>query len=213
MIKAPCARCGADIECWPFRAGKAVCPECLHVIRVENGRRVGAGQRPEIGAVKERAFRGSRYRLVFRPDHPRTTKRGWMMEHRLVMEAKIGRLLTRAEVVHHIDHNTLNNSPCNLKLYPSKGAHLAAEHSADGVDARTAGYPTCERCGKRAAYGETVCWSCWKQSQTCPTCGRPDRKMARRDMCHGCYKRLRVSEGRYHRRPVSGVSSQPNNDG
>lgn len=120
------------------------------------------------------------------------------MEHRLVMEDTIGRRLHSAEVVHHIDHDSLNNDPGNLELCANRGRHLADHHSADGVRARIEGYPVCA-CGKRTAYGSTQCRACWAMSQTCPTCGREGRKMATRAMCHGCYKAHRVRTGRLKR--------------
>lgn len=55
---------------------------------------------------------------------------GYIMTHRLVMAQKLGRCLTREEVVHHIDHNPANNKPDNLELYPSNGAHKRAEGAA-----------------------------------------------------------------------------------
>ncbi len=141
-------------------------------------------------------MRGLPYAQVYRPDHPHAPKSGWVMGHRLAWEAAHGRTLAPSEVVHHIDHDTLNNDAGNLRAYPSKGAHLAAEHSADGVAARMRSYPTCG-CGARMAHGADECWSCWRQSQTCPTCQRPARKMATRATCHGCYKHQRLA------RPVS----------
>ena len=65
------------------------------------------------------------YVYVHRPDHPQARKAGYVLESRLVMEAKLGRYLTREEVVHHKDDNPLNNHPDNLKLYPNNAAHLA----------------------------------------------------------------------------------------
>lgn len=38
------------------------------------------------------------------------------LEYRVIAEEKIGRPLTRHEVVHHIDGNKCNNSPCNLEV-------------------------------------------------------------------------------------------------
>jgi hypothetical protein len=32
------------------------------------------------------------------------------------------------EVVHHRDHNALNNAQENLEMWPSNGSHKAAEH-------------------------------------------------------------------------------------
>src|SRR3990167_11221407 len=37
-------------------------------------------------------------------------------EHRLVMESVLGRRLLSSEIVHHLDHNKLNNSPDNLMI-------------------------------------------------------------------------------------------------
>lgn len=118
------------------------------------------------------------------------------MEHRLVMERTIGRRLLAAEVVHHIDRDGLNNDPTNLELIASKGKHLAERHASEGGLASVAARPKCA-CGALMDYGADQCWPCWKKSQTCPSCGRPDRKMATRDYCHGCYKKIRVRERGY----------------
>lgn len=65
------------------------------------------------------------YILVYRPDHPNANVSGYIREHRLVMEEKLGRLLEKHEVVHHIDNSTDNNHPDNLELFESNGRHLA----------------------------------------------------------------------------------------
>lgn len=55
-------------------------------------------------------------------------KKGYILEHRYVMEQKIGRLLLPSEVVHHRDGNTQNNHPDNLELFESNAAHMRASH-------------------------------------------------------------------------------------
>jgi hypothetical protein len=55
-------------------------------------------------------------------------KDGYVMEHRLTMARLIGRVLTRVECVHHVDHDPLNNSPKNLELWPDNRSHKLAEH-------------------------------------------------------------------------------------
>jgi hypothetical protein len=68
------------------------------------------------------------YMYIHAPDHPNATKDGYMVEHRLVMEKKIGRLLSQKEVVHHIDGDKLNNKPHNLSLEESTGKHFINNH-------------------------------------------------------------------------------------
>ena len=63
------------------------------------------------------------YVYIYKPEHPLATKHGYVAEHRLVMEQELGRLLTREEVVHHVDKNTRNNQIANLMLFPSEGKH------------------------------------------------------------------------------------------
>lgn len=189
MVNAPCARCGTEIQCWPYRVGVAVCAVCLRLIKSENGRR---RKGPPVGTQRIRCFRGKCYVMQYNPGHPDAPAAGWMMVHRIIMESLIGRRLTPEEVVHHRDGNGLNNDASNLELEENKGSHLALHHSAAGVAARMAGYPRCQDCGERTMRGADRCWACWKKSQTCPACGRAGRKMATREYCHGCYKAHRL---------------------
>lgn len=66
------------------------------------------------------------YILVRRPEHPQASRAGYVRAHRLVMESKIGRPLTRREVVDHCNGDTSDNDPANLELYPSNADHLHA---------------------------------------------------------------------------------------
>lgn len=60
---------------------------------------------------------GGGYWMVYAPNHPHCNKNGYIQEHRLVVEAYIGRLIdTKHEVVHHIDHDKNNNDIRNLLL-------------------------------------------------------------------------------------------------
>lgn len=69
------------------------------------------------------------------PEHPNVRKLpgrrgGRILEHRIMAEIKLGRLLSNKEVVDHIDGCTLNNHPDNLRVFPSNGAHLKATLTA-----------------------------------------------------------------------------------
>ena len=78
-----------------------------------------------------RAVDDDGYVLLKAPSHPYATKAGYVREHRLVMEKKLGRFLLPSEVVHHRDGDRANNDVANLELYRSNGAHLR-EHMAEG---------------------------------------------------------------------------------
>lgn len=67
------------------------------------------------------------YRYIYSPDHPNRTRGSYVSEHRLVMEAKLGRYLERSEVVHHRDGDPLNNHPDNLEVFRTNGEHLRHE--------------------------------------------------------------------------------------
>ncbi len=54
-------------------------------------------------------------------------KDGYIMEHRLVMAQHLKRLLTKIEVVHHIDHDPSNNKIENLMLFENNSAHKKYE--------------------------------------------------------------------------------------
>lgn len=68
------------------------------------------------------------YILVYVPNHPNCMKGGnwdgYMYEHILIAEEKIGRSLRSDEVVHHLDYNCSNNSPDNLIVLPNS-SHLS----------------------------------------------------------------------------------------
>lgn len=79
---------------------------------------------------KNRHYNGGRtvdksgYVLLNMPEHPSANRAGFVREHRYVMEQHLGRLLTRVEVVDHIDGNTSNNALENLRLFANNGEHL-----------------------------------------------------------------------------------------
>lgn len=72
------------------------------------------------------------YILVYAPWHPNARRCGsrgavYIAEHRLVMEQKIGRLLERGEVVHHLNGDPADNRPENLELFSKNSDHLRHE--------------------------------------------------------------------------------------
>lgn len=55
-------------------------------------------------------------------------KDGYVMEHRLAVALKIGRPLTQAECVHHINHDATDNRVENLMLFATNADHKRYEH-------------------------------------------------------------------------------------
>lgn len=68
------------------------------------------------GGIGHKKTRSDGYTYIYFPDHPKSTKDGYIMEHILVMESVIGRHLDDDEVVHHINGKHADNRKENLQL-------------------------------------------------------------------------------------------------
>lgn len=78
------------------------------------------------------------YVYVHSPKHPASNLEGYVMEHRLVMEEKLGRYLTATEVIHHINGQKNQNNIENLELVSDRGAHtkkhFTDSHKVEGLE-------------------------------------------------------------------------------
>lgn len=76
------------------------------------------------------SFKGGRvkipdgYIIVFNPSHHLADKRGYVLEHRLIAERHLGRLLSKIEIVHHINGIKDDNRPENLYLFENTSKHV-----------------------------------------------------------------------------------------
>lgn len=57
------------------------------------------------------------YILVYKPEHPRAKKNGYIREHTIIMEDFLGRYITKGESVHHKNGDRKDNRLENLELW------------------------------------------------------------------------------------------------
>jgi hypothetical protein len=115
-----CGMCGDEYAVCVYHAKRS--RFCSHLC---SGRHVG---RMRFGGKDHPGWGGGKvmrngYVTVYSPDHPavQDKRSKYVFEHRLVMEAKIGRYLARDEQVHHINGVKDDNREENLELWT--GSH------------------------------------------------------------------------------------------
>ena len=104
-----CEVCGKKIA---YRATR--CNKCRDRSGSKNPKWIGGKVKTHEGYIQ-----------VLCADHPNKNNRGYVLEHRLLMEKKIGRPLTNNEIVHHKNGNVSDNRISNLILCtPSEHAKI-----------------------------------------------------------------------------------------
>lgn len=71
------------------------------------------------------------YLEVYTPRHPNATKQGYVLQHRLIMEQYLERLLLLTEIVHHKNGNRQDNRIENLQILSSKKEHALVHYPVD----------------------------------------------------------------------------------
>lgn len=112
----PCPNCGG-----PKDLQARICRSCWRIGLKRLRKFKPSGRHVNVGAQNPR-WKGGRhvhpsgYVFVKNPDHPNANNLGYVREHRLVMEQKLGRLLEKNETVHHLNGIRHDNRPENLAV-------------------------------------------------------------------------------------------------
>lgn len=98
--------------------------------------------------AKNGQWRGGRvvasngYVLLRVPGHHLADKRGYVYEHRLVAETKLGRRLESNEIAHHVNGVKTDNRPENIEVLPSIAHHRREHGNRRGARAPGESNPT-----------------------------------------------------------------------
>lgn len=143
------SECGRD-----DLAGRGLCNK--HYIAWKSGKNVGVEvpsynlsaanrspippQKPGRQKKKDKWVGRDGYALVTAsPNHPHARQDGSILEHRLVMECRLGRYLEEWELVHHKNGNRQDNQIGNLELLDGRAKNGGPGHPpGHNFDTRTA---------------------------------------------------------------------------
>lgn len=96
----------------------------------------------------EKIVRKGDYNYAIVREHPNATKNGYVLEHRIVVENHLGRILGPEEVVHHKNGNRLDNRIENLEIM-MVGEHESLHGKLRGQKTVVARCPNCHKVFER----------------------------------------------------------------
>jgi len=119
-------------ETFTMRGQKLSKEQCLVISKREKGKVLSSETKSKISEAHKGVYsnkskygghrkeRSDGYIKIYLPTHPLATKGGYVMEHILVMEEFVGKIITRDQVVHHVNKIRNDNRISNLLLMTFK---------------------------------------------------------------------------------------------
>ncbi len=131
--------CNSGVVCSHIMAAETylvmrnICRDCYISINSQNSKKAtrckSCSKKDDKNGmyVNGTSTKSGPYVMILKTDHPsvKNNSSNYVMEHRLVVEKKLGRFLKPEEVVHHIDGNKRNNDINNLMVFKSSSEHLS----------------------------------------------------------------------------------------
>ncbi len=102
---------------------------------------------PNYGKKGKRRIYRYGYIYIYKPEHPNCINLGYIAEHRLIMEKKLKRYLTKKELVHHINGIRDDNRIKNLICLTSSKHHQG--HNKEFLRDKKGRYTNKNKKGKR----------------------------------------------------------------
>lgn len=128
MIKK-CKHCKKEFKTFPCRIGNY----CSYICNGKNNKHKFKKGHKWVGKLKNGGIRKHNmgYIEVYSPNHPYRNIRNSVLQHRLVMEKKLGRYLTKDERVHHVNSIKDDNRIKNLQLLKNQSEHIKYEYKTN----------------------------------------------------------------------------------